>query len=126
MGGQAGSSLNGPLVLLSNTLYGTAYYSGNYYGGTIFKIKTDGSGFAVLRQFTRSNDGASPYGGLRLRGTTLYGTTAAGGASGNGTVFKIKPDGTDFAILKSFAGSDGRFPYGELTWAGANLYGTTM
>ena len=37
-----------------------------------------------------------------LQGTTLYGTTRAGGSSDNGTLFKLNTDGSGFTVLKHF------------------------
>jgi uncharacterized repeat protein (TIGR03803 family) len=46
------------LVLSNRALYGTAPEGGNAGCGTIFKVNTDGTGFAVLHHFTAggSND----------------------------------------------------------------------
>jgi uncharacterized repeat protein (TIGR03803 family) len=67
-----------------------------------------------------------------LLGNTLYGTTAFGGASGNGTVFKINTDGTGYGTLYSFedftffyANTNGAYPYAGLILSGDKLYGTT-
>src|SRR5258708_7021575 len=49
-----------------------------------------------------NSDGAYPWAGLILSGDTLYGTTSDGGNSGNGTVFAVQTDGTDFTTLHSF------------------------
>ncbi len=62
--GTEGSGPNGGMVLAGSTLYGTTYWT-TYYGvpsgeGVVFKLNTDGSGFAVLKSFTGS-DGANPY-----------------------------------------------------------------
>ena len=35
-----------------------------------------------------------------LNGSTLFGTTMAGGSSGAGTVFKLSTNGTGFAVIK--------------------------
>src|SRR5436309_714135 len=50
--------------------------------------------FTTLHSFTAfsnlaltNGDGGYPFAGLILSGNTLYGTAAAGGSSGNGTVF---------------------------------------
>jgi uncharacterized repeat protein (TIGR03803 family) len=56
----------------------------------------------------------------------LYGTTSAGGDYGNGTVFAIDTDGTDFGDLYSFNSSDGINPYGGLALSNDILYGTTL
>src|SRR5258708_31096052 len=67
----------------------------------VFAVNTDGTGFTTLHNFA-SYDGADPVAGLILSGDTLYGTTAGGASSGNGTVFAVKTDGTGFSILHSF------------------------
>jgi len=72
----------GGLVLSGSTLYGTTVSGGspgNY--GVVFKVNTDGSGYAVLKNFT-GGDGAYPEASLVLAGSTVYGTTE-GAASRN-------------------------------------------
>ena len=78
------------LTLVGSTLYGSTNYGGLHGQGTLFSINTDGNGFAVLHNFSGGpNDGAQPFAGLVSDGSYLYGTTSAGGASGNGTVFAV-------------------------------------
>lgn len=109
------------------TLYGTTTESGYYGGsGTVFKIQPDGTGFALLKDFTNSADGVSPWGGLVLSGATLYGTTYQGGCSNYGTVFQINTDGTGFAVIKNFGYTDGAYPEAGLVLSGPSLYGTTQ
>jgi uncharacterized repeat protein (TIGR03803 family) len=113
----------GSLVLLGSTLYGMTHFGGSDDLGTIFKIQTDGSGFALLHEFTGSAaDGGYPYGSLAISGSTLYGLTERGG-----TIFKIQTDGNDFALLHSFAAgtTDGAEPCGSLVISGSTLYGMT-
>jgi uncharacterized repeat protein (TIGR03803 family) len=76
------------LTLINNTLYGTTPFGGTSGNGTVFTIKTDGTGFTTLHNFTGGADGANPSAGLVLSGNTLYGTEG-GGSSGNGTVFSL-------------------------------------
>jgi uncharacterized repeat protein (TIGR03803 family) len=93
----------------------------------VFKVNTDGSGYAVLKSFGGFlGDGCYPSAGLVLAGSTLYGTTPCGGSSGGGVVFKVNTDGTGFAVLKSFTGGDGRAPSAGLVLSGSTLYGTTF
>src|SRR5262249_54181898 len=68
------------------TIYGTARNGEGSVAGTVFKVQPDGSGFAVLKWFTNSIEGANPVAGLALSGSVLYGTTANGGGSNYGTV----------------------------------------
>jgi uncharacterized repeat protein (TIGR03803 family) len=129
-------------------LYGTASAGGGSGLGTVFKLNTDGTGFAAVYSFSGTSvasvgfpaytnrDGANPTSGLILSGATLYGTAEFGGSSGHGTVFKVNTDGTGFTILHNFSGipsadvstpftnSDGGFPTGGLILSGNTLYGT--
>jgi uncharacterized repeat protein (TIGR03803 family) len=82
------------LNLSGNTLYGTAGTGGSSGSGTVFALRTDGTGFTILHNFSafdsgsRNLDGSSPN-GMILSGNILYGTTFGGGNSGNGTLFSI-------------------------------------
>ncbi len=78
----------------------------------------------MLKHFTGA-DGLNPQAGLALYGTVLYGTTYGGGSGGQGTVFQVNTDGSDFCVLKSFTGGDGSGPRGRLAWSNGALYGTT-
>ena len=113
------------------------YGGGEYGGGVIFRINTDGSGYTVLHSFQDGNvyDGRQPeFSHLTLSGSTLYGNTEWGGGSssspdGFGTIFKINTDGSGYTILHRFhdgtVPDDGAFPHGSLTISGAILYGAT-
>ena len=81
----------------------------------------------VLYSFTGGSDGANPFVGLvRDTAGNLYGTTANGGASGYGTVFKVSKNGKETVLYSFMAGTDGCYPYGGLLRDNAgNLYGTT-
>jgi uncharacterized repeat protein (TIGR03803 family) len=118
---------------VNGDLYGTTQtggvYDGFYNQGTIFRISASGV-YTILHLFSgnfgSTPDGANPAAGLTLASDgNFYGTTTAGGASGDGTVFKMTPAGT-VTLLHSFAGSsDGSMPMGALVQASnGNLYGT--
>jgi len=72
-------------------------------------------------------DGGSPLAGLvQATDGNLYGTTQAGGAIGQGTVFKITPSGTLTKLLSFCYCADGENPQAALIQAtDGNLYGTT-
>lgn len=120
-----GAGPMGGLIASGDTLYGTCNVGGLYGFGTIYSLKTNGTGFTVLKHFTGAPDGKDPYCELLLVSNVLYGTTAAGGSFGRGTVFQMNPDGSGFNIIKSFAGPDGMLPLGPVTWSDGVLYGTT-
>lgn len=122
----------GSLVLGGTTLYGMTISHGTSWGGTIFKVETDGSGYQNLHHFPSSypyHSGWSPYGSLIIDGTTLYGTTSHGGdGSGTdyGTVFSVQTNGSGYTTLHVFQSVDGHSPQDTLLRIGSTLYGTTM
>ena len=123
----------GDLTPIGSTLYGMTAYGGDTDVGTIFKINSDGTGFALLHEFTGGpNEGIFPHGSLILDNTTFYGMTSQGGSyyfgsTPCGIIFKIETDGTGFTCLHEFEGgdNDGRYPWGSLLQNGATLYGMT-
>ena len=97
----------------SGNLYGTTLGGGASYSGTVFKLDTSGIE-TVLYSFGGGNDGALPVAGLIMDSAgNLYGTTDAGGAANDGTVFKLDRSGNE-TVLHAFAGSDGAHPEGVL------------
>jgi uncharacterized repeat protein (TIGR03803 family) len=112
----------------SGNLYGTAQGgSGASYYGTVFKIASDGTE-STLYTFKGGSDAWWPFAGLIADSSgNLYGTTAFGGANGDGTVFKLAPDGSE-AVLYSFDGKTGgaRPMASLLADKAGNFYGTTL
>ena len=90
-------------------LYGATPYGGQGNCGTVFRITPDGSSFSTLYSFSSSGgDAQAPAAALAQgRDGALYGTTSTGG-SGDGTVFKINPDGSGYSVLwrLSLSGGD--------------------
>jgi len=130
----------------NGNLYGTTEaggIDGPFNGdGTIFEITPAGK-LTTLYTFCPQpgcTDGANPYAGLaQATNGSFYGTTFAGGAKNNGTIFEMIAGGS-FTTLHSFCtwkncldGADpaaglvhatnGNF-YGTTTSGGANGYGT--
>ncbi len=109
----------------SGNLYGTTPFGGAANDGVVFKLSSGGTE-TVLYSFLGGGDGAFPGSSLIADGSgNLYGTTAAGGASNNGVIFKLTPGGFE-TVLHSFKGSDGAGPFASPIADGSgNLYGTT-
>jgi uncharacterized repeat protein (TIGR03803 family) len=109
-------------------LYGTTSYG---YGdcGVVFEVDSTGKETVLHSFFGGASDGCYPLQGvIKDNKGNLYGTTYRGGASNQGTVFRLSPHGTE-TLLHSFAGgpSDGAMPdFGHLLMDKAgNLYGVT-
>lgn len=127
MGASNGSTPNGSLIFDGTFLYGMTDSGGTNNLGTILKIKTDGTGYVKLLDFTGVSNGSNPWGSLFSDGTFLYGMTQRGGTNNSGVIFKIKSDGTGYVKLHDFGNtSDGTQPLGSLISDGTFLYGMTQ
>jgi uncharacterized repeat protein (TIGR03803 family) len=85
------------------------------------------STYKRLYNFTGGTDGGDPATPLTFDSAgNAYGTTAAGGDFGFGTVFMLSPSGQQTVLYSFTGGSDGNDPHGGVTLDSAgNLYGTT-
>lgn len=85
------------LIDAAGRIFGTNSTAGGASeSGTVFEISANHAAITVLHSFNGGADGAEPIAGLVNDGSgVLYGTTAAGGTSGKGTVFRI--DGAGFS-----------------------------
>jgi len=121
-------------------LYGTTSAGGSGGGGTVFSLQPPASACravlcpwveTILYNFTGSADGGDPlYGDLAFdQAGNIYGTTAGGGSSGGGVVFKLARSGsgwTESVIWNFTNGIDGGAPTAGVIFDNAgNLYGTT-
>jgi uncharacterized repeat protein (TIGR03803 family) len=124
----------------SGNLYGTTSWggrstcSGGSYCGAVFQMTLSSGGAwteTVLHSFS-SNQGYLPGTSLMVDGAgNLYGTTAYGGVTNQGTAFELSPNtggGWTASTLHSFGnGHDGQDPNTTLfTDASGTLYGATF
>ena len=132
--GTDGAHPHGSLIIdAEGDLFGTTS-DGGVGLGTVFAIAKTASGYAsaptTLVTF-HGTDGAHPVGSLTVDANgDLFGTTAAGGAHGLGTVFEVFHTAFGYVnptTLVSFDGTNGSLPVGSLTMdAHGNLFGTTF
>lgn len=142
-----GGSPYASLTLSGSMLYGVTDLGGTNGNGVVFSIGTDGLNFKLLHTFAlgapdpslsyyTNKDGIKPQCQLTLSGTTLYGTTSAGGLQGIGTLFSLQTDGTGFTNIYTFTpivtivgstlfSSGGANPGCGVALDGSTLYGTT-
>jgi uncharacterized repeat protein (TIGR03803 family) len=123
---------------VDGTFYGTTLYGGtnvSCYGptgcGTVFEITRDGV-LTTLHRFCLAQatctDGLNPSALILAMDGNFYGTTAGGGAYGEGTFFRITRQGS-LTTLYSFCAvpncNDGVEPDGVIQGIDGNFYGTT-
>jgi len=116
----------GLIVDSSGNFYGTTDLGGPNGYGTVFELAKGSSSLTTLASLNSTN-GAYPEAGLILDSSgNLYGTTANGGANGDGTVFELAKGSGAITTLASFNGSNGVEPEAGLIMdSSGNLYGTT-
>ena len=104
-----GYSPDGITKASNGLLYGIAQGGGTAGGGTLFKMNTDGSSFAVIKDFN-GNDGQSPFGQLLAASDgRLYGIckrSGLNGASDSLALYGINTDGTGYALLQTFSSNE--------------------
>jgi uncharacterized repeat protein (TIGR03803 family) len=139
-GSTGGVGLEGNLVLdAAGDIYGTAYYGGSDFEGTVFELTPGSGGWTekTIYAFCPSGcgDGASPASGVIFDNAgSLYGTATAGGTDGGGgVIFKLTPSNGNWteSVLYSFCpayscGSGGWYPWGLTKTANGAFYGSTV
>ncbi len=114
----------GGLVAIGSTLYGTTSQGGamgTFGTGTIYKMNLDGSGYAILDNFTAVLEGKTPKYDLTAIGSTLYGVTTTSGVFLEGTIYSYDTSNPAIKSDHQFEGP----PSGKLTVVGSKLYGTS-
>ena len=115
------------LLEYNGYLYGMTPRGGynNNGNGTIYRVRLTDHAFDKIHDFHQPM-GKNPEGSL-IDGTNgfLYGMTTSGGSANYGSIFRVKPDGSEFKKLHDFSNANGRKPLGDLLLYGGRLYGMT-
>lgn len=94
----------------SGKLFGMTEYGGTAGFGAAFSItSTTMPVFTLLRSFSDPSGSQPSARFVEGSDTNLYGTTASGGTSGIGTLFRMTPTG-GYSVLHYFSGPDGAAP----------------
>jgi len=118
------------LALSGTTLYGTTQGNSSATSfGTVFSVSTTGDNFTNLATISVPSS-IGPHGGVIVSGSTLYGTSYAGGANSGGMVFSVPASGGNMTALHSWSNSGGNAtngfaPVGSIVLSGSTLYGVT-
>jgi uncharacterized repeat protein (TIGR03803 family) len=126
----SGSSPQGSLMQASNgKLYGVTSAGGINAGGALFEYDISSNVFTKKFDFSFSN-GLNPSANLiQFSNGKLYGTTYAGGTSGQGVLFEYDPTTSVYIKKIDFTNTNnnGYTPTGALlNAANGKLYGTTI
>jgi len=135
-----------PLLLATDGfLYGLTSVGGTGYentcfcgGGTLYRLRTDGTDFAVVVNFSAAGQGPSNPSGKLIEASdgALYGTTQSGALedSPGGSLFRVHRDGSGFTTVRKWPGlllgqppnSEGAYlESGIIEGSDGFLYGTT-
>ena len=125
--GVNGKTPEGSVIIdAGGDLFGTTNVGGANGDGTAFEVANGANVVTTLASFN-GTDGSNPDTGLILDSAgDLFGTTTAGGAAGDGTVFEVVHGSNAITRLASFSGANGSNPSGSLAIdSSGNLYGAT-
>ncbi len=127
--------LPGALVKGSDgNFYGTTQSGGTANNGTVFMLSSDGTTVKILHSFSDGsvpNDGIEPVvnaGLVQGSDGNFYGVTQFGGLAGDGTIFKITPQGAVTILHGIGDGSvndEGAMSTSLIQGTDGNFYGTT-
>ncbi|MCX6432073.1 MAG: hypothetical protein NTX29_04565 [Actinobacteria bacterium] len=125
------------------TLYGAALWGSDGGQGGVFSFDTESRTYRVLHGFSgigktnpagEADEGTNPHSNpvpievvdsRGLKATVLIGMTAAGGAEGSGSLYRMDLDGSHFRLLHSFVPAAGAVPHGFVIQRGSRIYGMT-
>lgn len=130
-GGRDGAGPYGNILLdASGDLYGTTWYDGPKGYGTVFLLTNTNGKWTkkILYSFSGNKYGAAPSGNLIMDADgSLYGTTAVGGADGEGVAYRLSPQSNGsyrIQLVHAFSPKSGRTEAGlSFNQTGA-IYGT--
>jgi uncharacterized repeat protein (TIGR03803 family) len=115
-------------------IYGTTYYAGANGLGCVYELSPAHGAWTetVLYSFQNGNDGQGSIGNLVFDSSgDLIGTTAEGGAAGDGTIFELTPvtrhKWREQVVHSFFGPPDGAFAYNGMVADNAgHFYGATV
>jgi len=105
-----GQPINAPILGPDNFYYGVATFGGVNKRGTIYKVKSDGTGFQKLHDFSIPTL-SEPGGGVVFANGRLYGSASYGGTNDEGGLWGIDPDGNNYQVILNFDGTNGQAPF---------------
>jgi len=112
------------LYAIGDQLYGIARVGGSLFGGLIYRIGMDGTGFTEVLEFDPFSTGVNVQCSFIYDGTWFYGSGSLSNPDSpvTGTLFRVKPDGTDFTTLYGLTEEEGKSPMDQVLLVGGSLY----
>lgn len=104
-------------------IYGSTNVGGVLDAGMVYRIRNFATGSPVIEKIL---DRPSTSRIIFISGGIIMGVTSGGGLNSKGTVFSMKPDGSQFTIKFNFGTDSGILPNGLMLHSDGNFYGTTL
>lgn len=101
-------------------LYGSTYQGGAHDGGTLFRLRTDGTGFRVLHDFDCATEPCHATGNVAIDPLDggVWGTTFSGSGDVVGGVYHLDAHGFHVAHAFHWTDKEGYAPWGGITFDG--------
>jgi len=122
-------SPRGRLLASGGYLWGASDEGGDNGAGFLYKVSEAGDEFTKLYDFKRDGgDGRNPWCSLTESNGRFWGGTGTGGETGNGTLFSISSNGTDYRVEHHFGDAivTGWRPNSDFIETGNSLVGTAQ
>ena len=115
------------VISVNGLLIGAGATGGSpYKEGAVFSLDPATGNFTPLYSFQGGADGANPRGTLLQAGGIVYGETASGGSSSDGTIFALDlATGAKTTLYNFNGGAVGLSPAGTLLKYANSIYGST-
>ncbi len=122
-----GGDPHGFLVESNDRLWGMTADGGENGDGVVFSTNMQGGDYtkAADLEYTAPGEPSDPYGSLLASNGKLWGVRSQNGTSGDGVIFTVDNDGSNYTEIHDFDGTNGSFPLGTMVESNGKIWGVT-
>ena len=122
-----GGEPHGFLVESNDRLWGMTADGGENGDGVVFSTNMQGADYTKVAdlEYTAPGEPNDPYGSLLASNGKLWGVRSQNGTSGDGVIFTVDNDGTNYTEIHDFDGTNGSVPLATLVESNGKIWGVT-